>query len=52
VCAMDLRGGAALAVAALAANGRTIISNVYHIDRGYENFEKTLRRIGARITRQ
>ena len=52
VCAMDLRGGAALAVAALAANGRTIISNVYHIDRGYENFEKTLRGIGAKITRQ
>lgn len=52
VCAMDLRGGAALVVAALAANGRTTISDIYHIDRGYENIEKTLQSVGAKITRQ
>lgn len=52
VCAMDLRGGAALAVAALAANGRTSISDIYHIDRGYENFEQTLQSIGAKVSRQ
>lgn len=52
VCAMDLRGGAALVVAGLAAQGRTTITDVYHIDRGYENLEKTLSGIGAVIKRE
>lgn len=52
VSAMDLRGGAALVVAGLAAQGRTCISEVYHIDRGYENLEQTLRGIGADIKRE
>lgn len=49
--ATDLRGGAALVVAALAAEGRTEITGVRHIDRGYEVLEAQLRSVGARITR-
>ena len=52
VSAMDLRGGAALVVAGLAAQGRTTIDNVYHIDRGYENIEATLAKAGAKIKRE
>lgn len=51
VCATDLRGGGALTVAALAANGQSIITGLHHIDRGYENIEKNLRSIGADIRR-
>ena len=51
VSATDLRGGAALVLNALAAKGQTIISNIYHIDRGYENFEQNLRALGAEIYR-
>lgn len=47
----DLRGGAALVIAALAAEGVTEINNVRHIDRGYERMEDTLRALGAKITR-
>ncbi len=47
----DLRGGAALVIAGLAAEGTTEIGNVYHIDRGYENIEKSLKAIGADISR-
>lgn len=47
----DLRGGAALVVAGLAAKGITRISSVYHIDRGYENIEECLRGIGADVYR-
>lgn len=47
----DLRGGAALVVAALAAEGQTEISGLHHLDRGYEALENTLRGIGARIQR-
>ncbi len=47
----DLRGGAALIVAALAAEGRTEISSVHHIDRGYENIENKLSSMGAKIKR-
>ncbi len=47
----DLRGGAALVVAALAAEGVTEINGVRHIDRGYERMEDTLKALGARITR-
>ena len=51
VCARDLRGGAALVLAGLAAEGETIISNIKHIDRGYENIEDKLRQVGATIQR-
>ncbi|GHU54141.1 UDP-N-acetylglucosamine 1-carboxyvinyltransferase 1 [Clostridia bacterium] len=51
VSTTDLRGGAALVLAALAAKGKTIIEEVHHIDRGYENLEKVLRLVGAEIER-
>lgn len=49
--ATDLRGGAALCVAALAAQGETWIDNIHHIDRGYESIEKSLFELGALIKR-
>ncbi len=52
VSAPDLRGGAALVIAALAAEGRTEISGVSHIDRGCESFENNLRTVGALINRK
>ena len=52
VYADDLRGGAALVVAALAAEGETSIFNLKHIDRGYEKLEKNLALSGADITRE
>jgi len=51
VTSTDLRGGAALCVAALSAEGITEVSGLEHIDRGYDNFEASLRSIGADITR-
>ncbi len=51
VMASDLRAGAALVVAALAARGRTMVQRVYHIDRGYERLEIRLRVLGAKIRR-
>ncbi|MBQ8171895.1 MAG: UDP-N-acetylglucosamine 1-carboxyvinyltransferase [Oscillospiraceae bacterium] len=51
LCAKELRGGAALVVAALAAEGTSEIVGVNYIDRGYENIEKTLRQAGADIKR-
>ena len=51
VKAGDLRGGAAVLVAGLAAEGVTEINDVYHIDRGYESIEETLSSIGAKIKR-
>ena len=47
----DLRGGASLVLAALVAEGKTEISDIYHIERGYENFEDILRSIGADIVK-
>ena len=47
--AKDLRGGAALVLAGLAAKGETIVENVYHIKRGYENFHLDLNKLGADI---
>jgi UDP-N-acetylglucosamine 1-carboxyvinyltransferase len=47
-----LRASAGLVVAALAAEGETIINRVYHIDRGYERIEEKLRRLGAEIRRE
>lgn len=51
VSASDLRGGAALCVAALGAEGRTTVLNAAHIDRGYEGFELKLKALGADIKR-
>lgn len=51
VMASDLRASAALVLAALAADGPTEISRVYHIDRGYEGIDKKLNKLGARIER-
>jgi UDP-N-acetylglucosamine 1-carboxyvinyltransferase len=52
VMASDLRGSAALVLAALAAEGETVVDRVYHIDRGYERIDERLRRLGARIERR
>lgn len=49
--ASDLRGGAALVIAALAAEGRSVVYGVEHIDRGYEYIEETLAALGANIRR-
>lgn len=49
VFAKDLRGGAALVLAGLAAKGETVVENIYHIRRGYDNMELTLRELGAKI---
>ena len=51
VCATDLRAGAALVTAALAAQGKTEIHDIEHIERGYENFEEKLLKIGVNIKR-
>lgn len=45
----DLRAGATLTIAALIANGRSEINNIYHIERGYEQLDKRLRKLGADI---
>jgi UDP-N-acetylglucosamine 1-carboxyvinyltransferase len=52
VKARDLRAGASLALAGLAAEGKTEIANVKYIDRGYENFVHKLKSLGAQIARQ
>jgi UDP-N-acetylglucosamine 1-carboxyvinyltransferase len=51
VLASDLRASASLVLAALVAEGESIIDRVYHIDRGYENIEEKLRGVGAQIRR-
>ena len=51
VLASDLRASASLVLAALLADGETIIDRVYHIDRGYERIEEKLRSVGAQIRR-
>ena len=47
----DLRGGAAMVVAALAARGESVIEDLNHIDRGYEGLEQKLTALGADIRR-
>ena len=47
----DLRGGAALCVAALTAEGETVVSDIAHIDRGYQSLEQDLTALGAEIRR-
>ncbi|WP_024984200.1 UDP-N-acetylglucosamine 1-carboxyvinyltransferase [Brevibacillus borstelensis] len=49
--ASDLRAGAALVLAGLAAEGTTTVSQIHHIDRGYERLELQLQQLGARISR-
>jgi UDP-N-acetylglucosamine 1-carboxyvinyltransferase len=52
VQALDVRAGAALILAGLAASsGRTEITDVYHVDRGYERLDEKLRSLGAKIDR-
>jgi UDP-N-acetylglucosamine 1-carboxyvinyltransferase len=51
VLASDLRASASLVLAALVADGETIIDRVYHIDRGYEKIEEKLKAVGAQIRR-
>ncbi len=48
----DLRGGAALAVAALRCDGYTTLCDIVHIDRGYADFESGLSSLGANIVRE
>src|SRR5947208_12956114 len=52
VRAPDIRAGAALVVAALAADGETLITDAHHIDRGYDDLGGKLRSLGADIVRQ
>ena len=51
VKATDLRAGAAMIIAGLMCNGTTHITDIYHIDRGYESFEKKFVQIGGQIER-
>ena len=49
--ASDLRASAALVIAGLAAKGTTTVNRIYHLDRGYENIDGKLRKLGARVER-
>ena len=49
--ATDLRASVSLILAALTANGKSTINRIYHLDRGYENIEKKLKKVGAKINR-
>ena len=49
--ATDLRASVSLILAALASKGKSIINRIYHLDRGYENIEKKLQKVGAKIRR-
>jgi UDP-N-acetylglucosamine 1-carboxyvinyltransferase len=51
VMATDLRASASLILAGLAAEGQTVVSRIYHLDRGYENIEEKLSALGADIKR-
>ncbi len=51
VIATDLRAGAALVLAGLVAEGRTEVSDIYHVERGYEDFVDKLTALGAKISR-
>lgn len=52
VRATDLRAGAAMILAGLVAEGKTVVSDIYHIDRGYVEIEKKFRQLGANIYRE
>lgn len=49
--ATDLRASVSLILAALSAEGKSVINRIYHLDRGYENIEKKLKKVGAKIKR-
>ena len=49
--ATDLRASVSLILAGLAAEGETILSRVYHLDRGYEKLEEKLQAVGAKVQR-
>jgi len=49
--ATDLRASVSLVIAALTARGKSVINRIYHLDRGYENIEKKLKKVGAKIRR-
>tara|TARA_Y100001958_G_C21235029_1_gene561268 strand:+ start:916 stop:2169 length:1254 start_codon:yes stop_codon:yes gene_type:complete len=49
--ATDLRASVSLIIAALTAKGKSVINRIYHLDRGYENLEKKLKKVGAKIKR-
>ena len=51
VMATDLRASASLVLAAMAAEGETLVDRIYHVDRGYERIEEKLRQLGATIRR-
>jgi UDP-N-acetylglucosamine 1-carboxyvinyltransferase len=51
VMCSDLRASASLVLAALVADGESILDRVYHMDRGYEHIEEKLRAVGAQIRR-
>jgi UDP-N-acetylglucosamine 1-carboxyvinyltransferase len=51
IVAGDLRGGAALVLAALAAEGQSQVLDLSHVDRGYADFEYKLKKLGAKIRR-
>jgi UDP-N-acetylglucosamine 1-carboxyvinyltransferase len=51
VMATDLRASASLVIAALVANGESIVDRIYHLDRGYDHMEKKLAALGAQIER-
>jgi UDP-N-acetylglucosamine 1-carboxyvinyltransferase len=52
VMATDLRASACLILAGLAAQGETVVSRMYHLDRGYERIEAKLAALGAKIWRE
>ena len=49
--ATDLRASVSLILASLTAKGKSVINRIYHLDRGYENIEKKLKKVGAKIRR-
>jgi UDP-N-acetylglucosamine 1-carboxyvinyltransferase len=49
--ATDLRASVSLILAALTSNGKSVINRIYHLDRGYENIDKKLKNVGAKIRR-
>ncbi len=49
--ATDLRASVSLILAAMSAKGKSVITRIYHLDRGYENIEKKLKKVGAKIKR-
>ena len=51
VMASDLRASAALVIAGLVARGSTLVKRIYHLDRGYENIDAKLKKLGARVER-